>query len=98
MTPYMSDIDLLRLFSLSGEFAQITVQEDEKIELSKLVTKVLIPIKESPNEPSAKVNILLQAYISRLKLEGLALVSDMAFIHQSASRLLHGLFVRQCLG
>ena len=70
-------IDLLRLFSLSGEFTQITVRQEEKLELSKLAAKVPIPVKESPSEPSAKVNILLQAYISRLKLEGFALVSDM---------------------
>ena len=92
MTPTMSDIDLLRLFSQSGEFTHITVREEEKIELAKLVSQVPIPIKESPNEPSAKVNILLQAYISRLKLDGLALVADMAFIHQSAARIMRALF------
>ena len=88
----MSDIELLRLFSLSGEFAQITVREDEKLELSKLAAKVPIPVKESPSEPSAKVNILLQAYISRLKLEGFALMADMAFIQQSAARIMRALF------
>lgn len=92
MRPNMSDIELLRLFSLSGEFAHITVREEEKLELAKLAGKVPIPVKESPSEPSAKVNILLQAYISRLKLDGFALVSDMAFIQQSAARLMRALF------
>ena len=50
----------------------ITVREEEKLELAKLAAKVPIPVKESPSEPSAKINILLQAYISRLKLEGFA--------------------------
>jgi pre-mRNA-splicing helicase BRR2 len=81
LRPSMTDIDLLRLFSLSGEFKHITVREEEKLELS---AKVPIPVKESPTEPSAKVNVLLQAYISRLKLDAFALVSDMAFIQQSA--------------
>lgn len=45
-----------------------------------------IPVKEGVEEPSAKVNVLLQAYISRLKLEGFALISDMTFIQQSACR------------
>lgn len=49
-------------------------------------------MKESPSEPSAKINILLQAYISRLKLDGFALVSDMAFIQQSAARIMRALF------
>lgn len=92
MRPHMSDIELLRLFALSGEFSQITVREEEKLELAKLAGRVPIPVKESPSEPSAKVNILLQAYISRLKLEGFALVADMAFIRQSAARIMRALF------
>ncbi|KAG7347010.1 DEAD/DEAH box helicase domain protein [Nitzschia inconspicua] len=92
MRPNMSDIELLRLFSLSGEFNHITVREEEKLELAKLAGKVPIPVKESPNEPSAKINILLQAYISRLKLDGFALVADMAFIQQSAARIMRCLF------
>lgn len=39
--------------------------------------RVPIPVKESMDDPSAKINVLLQAYISQLKLEGFALVSDM---------------------
>jgi len=92
LRPNMTDIDLIRLFCLSGEFAHITVREEEKLELSKLSVKVPIPVKESPSEPSAKVNILLQAYISRLKLDGFALVSDMAFIQQSAARIMRAIF------
>lgn len=92
MRPNMSDIELLRLFSMSGEFAQINVREEEKLELVKLSSRVPIPVKESPHEPSAKVNMLLQAYISRLKLDGFALVADMAFIQQSAARIMRALF------
>ena len=92
LRPNMADIDLLRLFSMSGEFTHITVREEEKLELAKLATRVPIPVKESPNEPSAKINILLQAYISRLKLDGFALVSDMAFIQQSAARIMRAIF------
>jgi pre-mRNA-splicing helicase BRR2 len=50
--------------------------------------RVPIPIKESIEEPSAKVNLLLQAFISQLKLEGLALMADMVYVTQSAARLL----------
>lgn len=92
MRPNMSDIELLRLFSLSGEFTHITVREEEKLELTKLSSRVPIPVKESPTEPSAKVNILMQAYISRLKLDGFALVADMAFVQQSAARIMRALF------
>ncbi|KAJ4702368.1 DExH-box ATP-dependent RNA helicase [Melia azedarach] len=92
LKPTMGDIELCRLFSLSEEFKYVTVRQDEKMELAKLLDRVPIPVKESLEEPSAKINVLLQAYISQLKLEGLSLTSDMVFITQSAGRLLRALF------
>lgn len=92
MHPNMSDVELLRLLSLSGKLSQISVREEEKLELSKLAGRVPIPVNESPSKPSAKVNILLQVCISRLKLDGFALVADMAFIQQSAARIMRALF------
>ena len=91
LKPTLSEIELFRVFSLSGEFKNITIREEEKIELQKLMERVPIPIKESIEEPSAKVNVLLQAYISQLKLEGLALMADMVYIVQSAARLMRAI-------
>jgi len=84
--PTMSIIELFRVFALSNEFKLIPVRQDEKLELSKLLEKVPIPVKESVDEPAAKINVLLQAYISNLKLEGFALVADMVYVTQSAGR------------
>ncbi|KAG2647950.1 hypothetical protein PVAP13_1NG004400 [Panicum virgatum] len=92
LKPTMGDIELCRLFSLSEEFKYVGVRQDETVELAKLLDRVPIPVKESLEEPSAKINVLLQAYISRLKLEGLSLSSDMVYIRQSAGRLLRALF------
>lgn len=92
LKPGMSEIEIFRLFSLSGEFKHIFVRDEEKLELAKLIARVPIPVKEGVEEPSAKVNILLQAYISRLKLDGFALAADMTFIQQSAARLMRALF------
>eukprot|EP01035_Chromulina_nebulosa_P017991 gene17991-23628_t len=92
LKPSMTEIEIFRLFSMSEEFQGIHVREEEKIELSKLLSRVPIPVKEGADEPSAKVNVLLQAYISRLKLEGFALAADMIFIQQSACRLMRALF------
>ncbi|CAN0927319.1 DExH-box ATP-dependent RNA helicase DExH12 [Linum grandiflorum] len=92
LKPTMGDIELCRLFSLSEEFKYVTVRQDEKMELAKLLNRVPIPVKDSLEEPSAKINVLLQAYISQLKLEGLSLSTDMVYITQSASRLLRALF------
>lgn len=69
LKPTMGDIEMCRLFSLSEEFKYVTVREEEKMELAKLLDRVPIPVKESLEEPSAKINVLLQAYISQLKLE-----------------------------
>ncbi|XP_034947956.1 putative U5 small nuclear ribonucleoprotein 200 kDa helicase [Chelonus insularis] len=88
----LSEIELFRVFSLSSEFKNINVREEEKLELQKLMERVPIPIKESMEEASAKVNVLLQAFISQLKLEGFALMSDMVFVTQSASRLMRAIF------
>lgn len=84
--PTMSIIELFRVFALSNEFRLIPVRQDEKLELGKLLEKVPIPVKENVDEPAAKINVLLQAYISNLKLEGFALVADMVYVTQSAGR------------
>lgn len=92
LQPMISAIDLFRIFSLSDEFKYIPVRQDEKLELAKLLGRVPIPVKEGIEEPHAKINVLLQAYISRLKLEGLALMADMVYVTQSAGRILRAIF------
>ncbi|KAL2915246.1 Pre-mRNA-splicing helicase BRR2 [Polyrhizophydium stewartii] len=96
LKPTMSLIDLFRVFALSSEFKLIPVREEEKLELAKLVERVPIPVKESIEEPTAKINVLLQAYISQLSLEGFALMSDMIYVTQSAGRILRAVF-EMCL-
>ncbi|PNH38017.1 hypothetical protein VD0004_g8789 [Verticillium dahliae] len=90
--PSITTIELFRVFSLSAEFKYIPVRQDEKLELAKLLGRVPIPVKESIEEPHAKINVLLQAYISRLKLDGLALMADMVYVTQSAGRILRAIF------
>uniref|UniRef100_A0A7S1KPB1 RNA helicase n=1 Tax=Percolomonas cosmopolitus TaxID=63605 RepID=A0A7S1KPB1_9EUKA len=92
LNPNMNVIDVLRLFSMSEEFKYLVVRRNEKVELQKLLNSVPIPIKESVDEPIAKANALLQAYISRLSLEGFSIASDLVYITQSASRLIRALF------
>eukprot|EP01130_Rhizamoeba_saxonica_P004092 TRINITY_DN1684_c0_g1_i1.p1 TRINITY_DN1684_c0_g1~~TRINITY_DN1684_c0_g1_i1.p1 ORF type:complete len:2137 (-),score=539.86 TRINITY_DN1684_c0_g1_i1:63-5960(-) len=87
-----SDIDILRTFSLSQEFKQVSVRSDEREELEQLLEKVPIPVKEGVAESSAKINVLLQAYISKLPMDGYSLVADLVYVTQSAGRLLRCLF------
>ncbi|KAF2482587.1 Sec63 Brl domain-containing protein [Neohortaea acidophila] len=88
----VSPIELFRVFALSDEFKYIPVRQDEKLELAKLLGRVPIPVKETIDEPQCKINVLLQAYISRLKLDGLALMADMVYVTQSAGRILRAIF------
>ena len=90
--PGISSIEMFRIFALSDEFKYIPVRPDEKLELAKLLSRVPIPVKEGIEEPQAKINVLLQAYISRLKLEGLALMADLVYVTQSAGRVLRAIF------
>lgn len=92
LQPMINTIELFRIFALSEEFKYIPVRQDEKLELAKLLGRVPIPVKESIEESHAKINVLLQAYISRLKLEGLALMADMVYVTQSAGRILRAIF------
>ncbi|KAH7326555.1 putative ATP dependent RNA helicase [Stachybotrys elegans] len=90
--PSITTIELFRVFALSSEFKYIPVRQDEKLELAKLLGRVPIPVKESIEEPHSKINVLLQAYISRLRLDGLALMADMVYVTQSAGRILRAMF------
>jgi pre-mRNA-splicing helicase BRR2 len=82
LKPTMGYIELCQLLSLSEEFKYVSVRQDEKMELAKLLDCVPIPVKGNLEDPGTKINVLLQAYISRLKLEGLSLSSDMVYVRQ----------------
>lgn len=87
-----SDIDILRVFSLSDEFRLIPVRIEERVELNRLLERVPIPMRETSDNPAAKINVLLQAYVAQLGLTGFALVSDMVYVTQSAGRIFRALF------
>lgn len=92
LRPYLSMVELFRIFALSEEFRFQVVRQDEKLEVSKLLERVPIPVKETLEDPVAKVNVLLQTWISQLSLEGYVLAADMVYVTQSAGRILRALF------
>ena len=92
LKPHMTEIDLFRVFSLAHEFRNIVIRQAEREELRKVLERVPVPVKEGVEEPTAKVNALLQAYISRLGLDGYALNADMVYIRGSAGRLVRAMF------
>jgi pre-mRNA-splicing helicase BRR2 len=76
----MGMIDIFRLFSLSKEFENIPVRDNEKIELQKFIDRVPVPVKGGTEESATKINILLQAYIARFRLEGYDLNADLVYV------------------
>lgn len=91
LKPWMTEIDVLKVFASSGEFTYVPVRQEEKQEVAKLADKCPIPIKEAASDPKAKISVLLQAYISGLQLDGFALMADMIYVSQSAGRLLRAI-------
>lgn len=92
LRPSVGLIELFRIFALSDEFKFIPVREEDKTELNKLLERVPVPVKEGVEDPAAKINVLLQAYISGLRLDKFALMTDMVYVTQSAGRILRAIF------
>lgn len=92
LRPWMSAIDVLAVFAGSGEFKYVPVRLEEKVEVARLADQCPIPVKAAADHPHAKIAVLLQAYVSRLQLDGFALVADMVYVTQSAARLLRALW------
>lgn len=88
----MDIIELFRIFSLSSEFKFVPVRDSEKVELERLLSTVPIPVRGAQDDPRTKINVLLQAHISKMRLDGYALKSDMVYVTQSAARIMRGLF------
>ncbi|KAJ9458179.1 putative U5 small nuclear ribonucleoprotein 200 kDa helicase [Diplonema papillatum] len=92
LKPTMHELDVFRLFAMADEFKQISVREEEKMELTRLLERVPIPVREGVDDPLAKVNVLLQTHISQLTLDGYALMADMVYVTQSATRIVRAMF------
>ncbi|CAD7959463.1 unnamed protein product [Amoebophrya sp. A120] len=97
--------DILRLFGEATEFKQMKIRDDETNELDELkknkdicVHKIVggainqSAANQSNDSVSTKVSILLQAIISRARIQSFSLTSDMNYIMQNASRLFRAMF------
>lgn len=88
----MHETDLFQLFSLSHEFTHISVRPDEGAQLRELLACCPIAVSDGPTTTAAKVNVLLQCYISNMSLIGLPLMSELVYIKDSAQRILRALY------
>ncbi|EIW82415.1 Sec63-domain-containing protein [Coniophora puteana RWD-64-598 SS2] len=88
----MTEADVFGLLSKCSEFEQIQLRESEGKELKRLQDIVPCDVEgDGVNTKDAKVNILLQSFISRLQIEDFALISDMAFVAQNGGRICRAL-------
>jgi activating signal cointegrator complex subunit 3 len=86
--------DVIQLICTASEFENVVSREEELGELDKLKNKACpVDIKGDPSgDKTVKVNILLQAYVSRASISQFALVCDTNYVSQNAARICRGLF------
>ncbi|KAI0321843.1 Sec63-domain-containing protein [Amylostereum chailletii] len=89
--PQMTEADALGMLSLSTEFDQIKIRESEAKELKQLMEMAPCAVKGGMDNSYGKVNILLQGYISQIRVEDFALVSDTAYVAQNGGRIVRAL-------
>ena len=92
-TDTFTDENVFSLLCSSSEFEQIQVRDDEMQELEKLQRKFCpIEVLGGTENGAGKVNVLLQAYISRAPLTGFTLISDTNYAAQNGARVARALF------
>ncbi|XP_046420627.1 activating signal cointegrator 1 complex subunit 3 [Neodiprion fabricii] len=93
MKPIMTEADVLGMISRSQEFEQLKVRDDEMDELDNLTTDYCeVLVQGGAENIHGKVNILLQTYLSRGRVNSFSLLSDQSYITQNAVRICRALF------
>ena len=90
---FMNESEILAMVSQAQEFEQLKVREDEMDELEEAVLDYCeLPVTGGKENVHGKVNILLQTHISRGRMKGFSLISDMTYITTNAARIARALF------
>eukprot|EP00094_Tigriopus_californicus_P013560 TCALIF_13117-PA protein Name:"Similar to ascc3 Activating signal cointegrator 1 complex subunit 3 (Gallus gallus)" AED:0.06 eAED:0.06 QI:112/0.94/0.95/1/0.78/0.75/20/319/2227 len=91
--PIMNEADILAMVSQAQEFEQLKVRDDEMDELDDLThVNCEVPVSGGSENVHGKVNILIQTYISRGRVNSFSLISDMNYVVTNASRIVRALF------
>eukprot|EP01133_Synstelium_polycarpum_P001014 gene1014-1153_t len=91
LKPELIQEQLLTLLANSSEFENVQLREEETKELGDLAENACFHETEVVDK-HAKIKVLVQAFLSRARIEGFSLVSDSHYVVQNASRILRGLF------
>jgi len=96
MSPEATEVNILRMIAMSGEFDNIQSRNSEADDLVRMRQNencVPYEVKEGIDTPQAKTNILLQAYISKIQLDDFAMMNDLNYVAQQAGRICRALFM-----
>jgi activating signal cointegrator complex subunit 3 len=88
----LTDAEALDLICQADEFKAIKVRDEELSELDSLKMNCSFKLSGDVANSRSKVNVLLQNYISGSQVRGFTLISDIAYITQSAGRISRALF------
>ncbi|XP_071560788.1 activating signal cointegrator 1 complex subunit 3 [Temnothorax nylanderi] len=90
--PVMTETEILAMISRAQEFEQLKVRDDEMNELDQLMRDCQLVAQGGVENVHGKVNILLQTYLSRGRVDTASLISDQAYVTQNAVRIARALF------
>lgn len=93
LKPHMSLADMFAMVSRSAEFENLAPREEEMAELEALASSSACPvdIRAGLATKEGKANVLIQAYISRSRMEAFSLVADSNYIAASVVRICRAL-------
>ncbi|KAL4717222.1 hypothetical protein ACJJTC_017109 [Scirpophaga incertulas] len=84
---------ILEMLTRCSDFQQLKVRKEELTELWHLKDQYCeLRIEDAPEDIHWKINILLQTFLSRGRVNGSSLQSDLNYISQNAVRIVRALF------
>ncbi|CAG4955228.1 unnamed protein product [Parnassius apollo] len=84
---------VVEMLTRCSDFQQLKVRKEELTELWNLKDQYCeLRIEDAPEDIHWKINILLQTYLSRGRVNGSSLQSDLNYISQNAVRIVRALF------
>jgi activating signal cointegrator complex subunit 3 len=95
--PHASDADLMHVICNACEFVNVKVRQEELKEIDQLLaTACPLAVTATADTSPGKSNILLQAFISNMRITSFTLTSDTNYIASNAGRVARALF-EMCL-
>jgi activating signal cointegrator complex subunit 3 len=89
----MSEADVLAAIARSSEFDQLAVRDEELLELDEMARGVCpYEVRGGSENKHGKAGILLQAYVSRARVESFSLTADMNYVSSNAPRISRALY------